>query len=172
METLATVFSDQCTDERIHCRKRIVKAAPLRGMEENRKSKLVEQKQLVLTSLEYTAEFQIFVRRNTQFIEQFSIGLSLKISEGFPGRLVLLRYNGNHGTNDWSEDKHYSCFHIHKITHELISQGVFEPEQITVTDMFSTFDQALRLFLEETNVQNVTEFFPWYNKQGSLFPSL
>ncbi len=77
--------------------------------------------------------------------------------------LTLVRYNGPQGAiiNDKTRDGHYSKPHIHQLTAELLGRGVSEPrEQREVTDLYSTFDEALWAFAKDCGIANWQEYFP------------
>lgn len=158
--TYSVCFSKMLTDneieELISCEKIIVKAEPTTGMENDPKSSYVKRKNLQLESTDKRYIFDVFIRQNTKFINQFSIGLRYKINEK---KIILIRYNGEHGQSDWSIDKHYSAFHIHKITEELLDKGIFEPKYIEITSRFTTYDSAINEFRKHVNINNYTKYF-------------
>ncbi len=163
------MLSNREIDELIKCPKIIIDASPKHGMGIDRKNSFVKRKNLNLKSTAKDCTFDLFIRQNTLLIEDFSIGLLYKTEDKIFGKITLIRYNGEHGQSDWSKDNHYSAFHIHRITEELLIKGIYEPKEIELTDKFSTFDSALNLFLKFVNVKNITEYFPHYEEQLSLF---
>ena len=163
------MLSNKQIDDLIRCPKMIIDASPKHGMAIDRKNSFVKRKNLSLRSTADDYNFDIFIRENTMLIENFSIGLLYKTEDKNFGKITLIRYNGEHGQNDWSRDRHYSAFHVHSITEDLLLQGIYEAKEITLTDKFSTFDSALNLFLKSVNVKNITEYFPHYEEQLCLF---
>ncbi|NLC53950.1 MAG: hypothetical protein GX770_08295 [Firmicutes bacterium] len=67
-------------------------------------------------------EFEVFIRVNQAFPENFSIGLVYIPRDG-TSRITLLRYNGPHGPQN-SIDSHHASSHIHIATEENISKGL------------------------------------------------
>jgi len=82
-------------------------------------------------------QFQVFIRQNKTFTENFSIGLIYKDLE-MKENISLIRYNSSHhqhrksneshrsdqSVNNQNED-HHLCPHIHRITEEDIKNGNF-----------------------------------------------
>ncbi|MBF0377119.1 MAG: hypothetical protein HQK72_06515 [Desulfamplus sp.] len=163
------MLNNMMIDELIKCPKNIVDAIPKHGMAIDKKNSFVKRKNLTLKSTDDKHIFEMFLRQNTMFIEDFSIGLMFKTEDKSVGKITLIRYNGEHGQSDWSRDNHYSAFHIHKITEKLLIEGIYEPKDIQITNKFSTFDSALTQFLHYVNVKNFDKYFPHYDKQMYLF---
>jgi hypothetical protein len=153
----------------IGCDKKIVNADPKKGMKPDGKSDFLQRRNLDVCSLSEQESFTVFLRKNNFLIEQFSIGIIYKTRVKEPGSIMLLRYNGIHGTKDYSIDGHYGNFHIHTITETLLNQGIYEPQETKKTSSYTSFDQALNLFLLKLNIINIKEFFPAPNIQLELF---
>ena len=64
--------------------------------------------------------FDVFIRQNQTFIENFSIGLICKFSE-LSSPVQLIRYNGSHDSRD--NIIHHLKPHIHCVTQEEIQSG-------------------------------------------------
>lgn len=60
-------------------------------------------------------QFKVFIRQNTEFIENFSIGLRFQTGSRQLGLITLVRYNGPHGETSRTSDGHYAQPHIHCI---------------------------------------------------------
>ncbi len=135
----------------IACPKRVEKSEPATGFNTENRSR---RKNLELSAIEKGYVFKVFIRQSTELIENFSIGLIYKSGDKEKGNIMLIRFNGNHGDVDWSNDRHYSSFHIHRITEELLEQGVREPKDIEKTTRYTTFDGALAKFFKEINLEN------------------
>ena len=153
----------------INCPKKVVEAHPKNGMLEDKKSSFIKRRNLSLEAIDDDYEFDVFIRQNTTFIEQFSIGLLYKTNDKIMGKLLLMRYNGEHGQSDWTKDGHYRAFHIHRITESLIKEGIFEPKNIEITKEFQSFDEAINKFIRAINIKNYKPYFPHTEKQLSLF---
>jgi len=145
-------------DELISCPKQITKATPAKGYKEadghSRKDLEVE------TSADRA--YSVFIRQNTTFIENFSIGLRYNTQKKHTGAVTLVRYNGPHGEESRSEDGHYAAPHIHRITVDEMNSGNTEPQEKhrEITDRFSSFEEALVVFFKDIGVQNYPEHFP------------
>ena len=71
--------------------------------------------------------FEVFIRQNQIFIENFSIGLHCQIPS-LRNSVTLVRYNGPHGQIKRSKEDHHPEPHVHYITQEEIKSGVFNPK--------------------------------------------
>ena len=111
--------------------------------------------------------FDVFIRQNQTFIENFSIGLSCKIPD-LSSSVQLIRYNGPHDSRDNIE--HHLKPHIHRITQEEIQSGnlKYPTKNIQITDKYNMFEEGLRTFLIDMKVTNWQEYFPEL-EQGRLF---
>ncbi len=138
-------------------------------MSEDKRNKQVKRRNLNLQSLDGNFQFDMFIRQNTMFVEQFYIGLRFKTDDKKLGTITLIRYNGEHGQNDWSKDNHYKAFHIHKISERLLKAGIIEPKEIEITQKFETFEGAVNEFIRDVQVKNYADYFPHSDKQMLLF---
>ena len=106
-------------------------------------------------------EFKIFIRQNQTFMENFSIGLRCYISS-LQKFVILVRYNGPHGSVPRGKTDHHPYPHIHRVTQEEIQSGSFNPKEknIEITKKYSTYEEGLRAFLMDMNVTNWQDYFP------------
>ena len=106
--------------------------------------------------------FAVFVSQNTNFIENFSIGLRYRTGRKKPASVTLVRYNGAHGEYALSPDGHYMHPRIHRITEKELRAGNIQPQEShrVITDRYATFDQALNVFFLDNSVFNFYDFFP------------
>ena len=106
--------------------------------------------------------FKVFVRQNTEFIENFSLGLRCRTRHTGIGTITLIRYNGPHGETGLQPDGHFARPHIHRISWKEITSGSSQPQErlIEPTNRYGTFDQALVVFLGDIGVTNADLFFP------------
>ena len=114
--------------------------------------------------------FQVFIRQNIRFIENFSIGLQYQTNRRIPGNITLVRYNGAHGEDVKSPDGHYARPHIHYLTAQELAQGHIQPRENRreLTDRYATFEAAIGVFLQDIGVSNEDAYFPEL-KQLRLF---
>ena len=153
------------TDDEIQalivCPKTIIRAEPSNGYSScnlNWKKKL----QLGAGNKPHHRKFSVFIRQNEKFTENFSIGLQYKAGDKDLGEINLIRYNGPHGVEgvDRSGDKHYSSPHIHRITAAWLQREITQPREQTITELYSTFDEALWEFAKYCNIANWQVYFP------------
>ena len=112
-------------------------------------------------------KFSVFIRINERFRENFSIGLRV-YPKGNPS-MHLLRFNGKHGEyKDFVTESTHFEYHIHRATVETISDKLPYAE---VTDRYASYEEALKYFLEYTNIINSEKYFK-ISSQLSLFPKL
>ena len=116
------------------------------------------------------AAFSVFIRQNRRFIENFSVGLRYRSNLAGLGDVTLVRYNGPHGEMSRHPDGHYTKPHIHRITAAELASGSREPKERhrTITDRYTTLDDALRTFFSDLNINGVQSFFPDL-MQGQMF---
>ena len=118
-----------------------------------------------------TGTFSMFMRRNDDLPENFSIGLTYHANDGRP-EITLLRCNGKHGIFTGSGDvthPHWD-FHIHKATELAQSAGFTAEKYGSKTAAFASYEQALQYFVKvvELSVADALKYFP-DNTQGNLF---
>ena len=148
----------------LSCPKLIVKKVPAAGFAEPKPNENHRRCDLELEVVNTpNIIFSVFVRQNTYFVENFSIGLRYRpnISPAL-GTITLIRYNGPHGEFSIHPDGHFAVPHIHRITAEDIEAGNLFPQERDrkPTDRYDTFDSALRVFWEDISVSNFGDYFP------------
>ena len=113
--------------------------------------------------------FEVFIRQNNNFIENYSIGLRYQTNNRDLGWITLIRYNGPHGETSQSQDGHYDKPHIHRMTAMEMESGSTQPQEKNrdITDRYHTFEQALEVFFGDIGVRNYLEYFP-ESRQMSL----
>lgn len=148
-------FNDDKIHELIHCEKLIDELLPKQGYKEI--NKWYDSRKILLSSLNKPYKFEVFIRKHKTLIENFSIGLIYKALSEDEKNITLCRYNGSHGQNDWSIDKHYSSFHIHKINNDLLKRGITEPKQIEITNKYASFDSALDVFCKDIKIPSIAK---------------
>jgi hypothetical protein len=112
-----------------------------------------------ITSLNGEKRFSVFIRKNKNFQENFSIGLVYYLPEG--GNVQLIRLNGNHGevVEDILRPSPHFGYHIHKISPEELDRGLSEPKFSNETKEYASFEQALAYFCRIVNIKNAGEYF-------------
>ena len=105
--------------------------------------------------------FPAFIRQNIRLPRNFSVGLRYAVNEGKLATITLTRYNGPHGEQSRSSDGHYALPHIHSITQEEIEAGHSQPQEShrELTNRYFTFEEALRVFFDDTATQNYRDYF-------------
>lgn len=142
-------------DSLISCPK-IITVPPRKDM------KLVQgsfRNSMELKSRDGDFHFDVFIRRNEDYPENFSIGLVVRL-EGTPGEMTLIRYNGPHGAflGESGKGSHFA-HHIHKAKETNITAGFKAEKGGEETEKFSSYQDALSAFMERVNVIDVEEYF-------------
>ena len=115
----------------------------------------------LVASLDEHEHFEVFVRQNTTFIENYSIGLRYQTGEPSLGTITLTRYNGPHGEERRQPGGHFAVPHIHGLTEAELASGSRQPQEShrEVTDRYGTFEEALQAFFVDMNVENAMDYF-------------
>ncbi len=107
--------------------------------------------------------FSMFMRKNEDFSENFSVGLTFSANDGSP-EITLLRCNGKHGIFTGSGDVNHPHwdFHIHRASEEAMSAGYAAEKFAQRTTAFASYEQAVQHFLQvvSLNAQDASKFFP------------
>ncbi len=93
--------------------------------------------------------FLLYTRQNVVFPEDFSCGLTVKLSDG--RNFTLIRYNGSsHFHMNRIEKMRLSCgCHIHKATRRYIESGFSEEGYAELTNRYSTLEGAFTCLLQD-----------------------
>ena len=153
------MLTEQRIQELISLPKTIVGRRPSQGFREESGSRRCD---LDLASSKHDdGTFAVFIRQNLQFTENFSIGLRYRADLPL-GAITLVRYNGPHGESSRAADGHFNKPHIHRITEQEITSGSTQPQERarTITDQYTTLEQALQVFFNHANVLNHGDYFP------------
>lgn len=158
-------FSSDDIERLITCRKRITQP-PRREM------KLIGgsyRNDLLLESEEGSERFSVFMRKNEQFIDNFSIGLKYFTRDG--QQFNLLRCNGPHGEHiDLNRDDHmHYHYHIHRASAERINEGCFYERDAATTTSYCSYDEALAYFIKAVGIVDPDKHFPPHIFQRLLF---
>lgn len=143
-------------DNLIGCAKN-VSEAPKREMKLDRGH---YRNDMRLKSADGKMDFRVFMRRNEDLPENFSIGLVHLPKDG-TGEVVLLRCNGPHGnSNDSFDPEHPHCdFHVHRASAAMIEAGLRPEKMAAVNQDFASYEEALEYFLRTTNVTDAGAHF-------------
>ena len=89
-------------------------------------------------------EFSVFMRQNTDFPENFSIGLVYLPRD--EDRIILLRCNGPHDAhvNDFQNPIPHFRHHIHRASEEAIAAGWPAERFAGITEEYASYEGALR----------------------------
>jgi len=149
-------YTQQQLDELVACPK-IVTQPPNKSFVEERGSL---RKDMRLTSKDRKTRFKVFVRINTTFSENFSVGLNYLPDDGSE-QICLLRCNGPHeGFSDDPDDlRHHVGFHIHQAKAENIGIGLKAEKWTEKTDQYADYRSAMRFFLKECNIEGAEKHF-------------
>lgn len=147
------MFDEALLNRLISCPKLIVLPQQKDFKIEN-KSKINDMK---LLSEDEQYSFSVFIRQNTEFTENFSIGLIYRdiIGKDFP----LIRFNGNHGENKNNFNHPHFHYHIHTISVKNLNNGSTELSTVSITDKYAAFEDALLYFFDFTNIKEWQKYF-------------
>ena len=138
----------------------IVKRTPMKGYQEAAGHRRCD---LEMASTPPNSDvFTVFIRQNTTFIENFSIGLRYHTGDPALGTVTLIRYNGPHGEMTAHPDGHYAKPHIHRVTAAELASGSTQPPEKwrEITEQYTTYEEALSRFFADLAVSNHGDFFP------------
>lgn len=154
------ILTDKQIQDLLDIPKAIIEKTPAKGYKEENSHKRCELK--LETTSNDGAKFSVFIRQHSVFIEGFSIGLRYQTNHSILKTIILVRYNGAHGESSRHRDGHYALPHIHRITAQELASGSNNPQERlrVITDRYSTFEQALKVFFEDVGVTNYAEYFP------------
>jgi hypothetical protein len=115
------------------------------------------RKNMTLISVEEEHEFFVFIRINEDFSENFSVGLIYK--SPFDGsEIQLFRCNGPHGPHEVFP--HHQKPHIHIAKAEFLNQERKEPWNISLSNDYYSYEEAIVYFIKKCNIMNVDKYLP------------
>ena len=101
-------------------------------------------------------DFSVFMRKNEDFEENFSVGLTYKPRD-IRGEIALLRCNGPHGPHVLFD--HHDRFHIHKADQENLASGIRAEKTAYITKEYASFQDALGYFIKKCNILDSEKYF-------------
>jgi hypothetical protein len=112
------------------------------------------RKDMKLLSEGVAGQFLVFMRRNDDFPENFSIGLTYQPNDT-RGDVTLLRCNGPHGEYSGRLDpKHpHWGFYVHEATAEVMESGFRAEKNAKKTGEYASFEEAIQYFLKRVNLR-------------------
>ena len=141
----------------IECEKMIT-VKPKKAMYQTPNNIYVLRNEFSCMSIDNQKQFDIFMRLNTKFSHQFSIGLMYRSKEG---SAILCRYNGKQEhTNKIADHNKFEAFHIHKLYDHQLSDVTINILDATPTKNYISFDEALYCFLFDCHINNWQPYFP------------
>ena len=154
------ILTNEQIQDLLNVPKAITKKSPAKGYKEENNQKRCDLELEALS--DESTKFSLFVRQNSKFIENFSVGLRYHTNMKSLGAITLIRYNGPHGESSRHPDGHYALPHIHRITAQEIASGSVQPQEQhrEFTTRYSALEQALRIFLKDIGVVSYAEHFP------------
>ena len=116
---------------------------------------------MTLQSVDGKTDFTVFMRINEDFPENFSIGLEHSPRDE-RGTILLLRCNGPHGEFVGIPGRPHPHFlhHVHRADAANLDAGLRGETNAQATDLYASYEEALRFFLKVANATNAQEFFP------------
>lgn len=154
------ILTDEQIQHLLDVPKKITKRTPAKGYNEENNHKRCDLE--LETTTDSEVRFSVFIRQNSKFIEDFSIGLLYRTNDRTMGTITLVRYNGAHGEFSRHPDGHYDQPHIHRITEQELASGSKRPQvkHREITDKYISFEQALRAFFVDVGVTDYVDYFP------------
>ncbi len=165
---MTPLLNEQEIQELVTSPKRITHRDPASGYREENGQRRWD---LDLESVaDQTVKFGVFIRQNSRYIENFSIGLRYHSNDRQLGTITLARYNGPHGEVSRQPDGHFAKSHIHRITAAELAAGYLQPRERhrEITERYSTLESALAIFLEDVGITNGEAHF-FDSLQGRFF---
>ncbi len=149
------MYTNEFINELITCEKQIIEP-PSKDFKEERGHL---KKTFTLKSIDGKFQFNAFIRYNSKFKENFSVGLDYNPKEE-KGTICLIRCNGPHCEN--INFPHHISAHIHKASVETINSGQKPERNAEETNEYATLEEAIQFF---TNFVNITssdkkKYFP------------
>lgn len=156
-------FSDDDIMNLISCKKNVVQP-PRKDMKLDRAS---YRNDMQLESEDGSVRFSVFMRRNQEFMENFSIGLCYHSREG--DTFNLLRFNGPHGLNIGLEPGTHYSYHIHRADAENLNDGCFSERRVNLTAKYASYEEAMNYFIKAVGIVDADKYFPPIDRQLMLF---
>jgi hypothetical protein len=149
------IYTDEFIRELLSCEKMITKP-PTKEYKTERQQ---DKKDFSVDSKEGKYKFKVFIRKNINFEENFSIGLLYNPQNG-EEVVCLLRFNGRHGGNRAAQ--HHFEYHIHSGTAKIINDGLKSDSNIDITTDYASLDDAIQIFLSRINLDLIDKqrYFP------------
>jgi len=138
------VFTEELVLYLISCPKRITdgpKSSSTRLSSSNIK--------FMLESLDGVYNFSGFISKNTNFQENYSVGLVFKPKDE-KANIVLLRVNGPHGLNEFAP--HHDGPHVHIASAQRINEGLKPEGNIETNVPYTTVDDAIQYYMKRIGV--------------------
>ena len=127
---------------------------------ETRLSRGHRRNEMLLRSREGGEEFQLFIRENERFPENFSVGLNyLPAGGGKP--FPLVRCNGAHGDFNRARSGNPHCqYHVHTVSAQLIAEGKDPLGNASPTSAYASLIGAVRYLCQLAGVSGYELHFP------------
>ncbi len=120
-----------------------------------------------LVSSDQSHEFEVFIRVNKDFSENFSIGLIYVPHDG-SGSLPLIRCNGCHGEHYNGGQEHFIAYHVHLAKEDNLAEGLNPLKYAEIINDYATYQDALAYFIKRCNILNYQKHFSFLNNPENL----
>ncbi len=151
-----SVYTQSQIDELISMPK-VIAQPPKRVWDEERGS---FRNEMALTSEDGTQSFTVFMRRNRDFPENFSVGLCYWPRDSARS-IDLMRCNGPHGDiNRTRNPSNHFMYHIHRADAELLNAGLDPLGHSKVTTEYASDREGIVYFCRKTSVRDFEKYFP------------
>lgn len=157
------MLTDEFINKLITLPKNAVKSERRSMIEINRS----ERNRILLESIDKQYSYKMFMRRSTEFIEDFSIGLIWTNANKFTDitrDLLLLRCQGPHdGKKPLEFDIHHD-YHTHILSeNDILEKRFSKPSNRELTSDFHSFEEALEYFINLCQISKLENYIemPW-----------
>lgn len=156
------MITEKLLQELKSCDKYIEKLVPAKEKTQNNH----KQQTVVIYSSDKKFYFEIFIRRNIDLPNDFSIWLQWKWSEWTK---TLCRYNGDHWWHRNKLDKTFiRWFHKHKYNIEYKENWLSDDAYAEEIKEYSSFQEAIGCLCKDYSINNYSTYFDTF-QQSSLF---
>lgn len=112
--------------------------------------------------------FRMFLRQSDAFFEDFSVGLiwtNPKEYIGISRNVIVLRFQGPHDSKQPEGNDIHHSYHIHQITSaDINSRRLTKPAHKSVTSAYSSFESAIKYFINICHISDTYGFLDYYVK--------
>jgi hypothetical protein len=142
-------FTQESIDELISCLKEVTEGPKRLQLDRGQ----WRADAVLVASNDIKGTFRVFLRKNEDFPENFSVGLNYTAHDE-RGEITLIRCNGKHGdfNKGFDPDHPHFAFHIHRATEKALNDGFAAERYAEKTDAFASYEEAVQYFVDAVNL--------------------